>query len=296
MLSERRTASRRGFTLTELVLALALSSVAVAVLFGLLGSQQRVAASQSATARLNDELRLMRALLEAELSELVTGDPLSDLLSVGDSEITYRAWQNLYVTCRPALDRATAGSITLEGAARSARRAVDPARDSLVVLAGTGRGEAPRWIHANVRSAVREAGACPGGRAGIVVELDRVRPALGLAAVGAGAPVRSYEVGRLRAYRSGRQWWLGYQHVVKDRGWVTVQPVLGPLAAGGLRVTLADAAGGAATPRGARTIRVAAQVAASPAWRWGATRPEDDRAETVVTLRHVPRSEGGGED
>jgi hypothetical protein len=54
------------------------------------------------------------------------------------------------------------------------------------------------------------------------------------------APVRTFEVMQLRLYRVAPSWWLGARSV---SGGETIQPVLGPLEPGGLRLAYFDSAG-----------------------------------------------------
>jgi hypothetical protein len=68
------------------------------------------------------------------------------------------------------------------------------------------------------------------------------------------APVRTFEVMQLRLYRAAPAWWLGARSV---SGGEIIQPVLGPLDPGGLRLAYFDSTGGPASQANSvRGIRV----------------------------------------
>jgi hypothetical protein len=83
------------------------------------------------------------------------------------------------------------------------------------------------------------AGLCPDGAAAIVV--PTTVQAATVAAVALDAPVRTFELMEERLYQSGGQYWLGSRSVSGGEG--QVQPVLGPLAADGIRFRFLDSAG-----------------------------------------------------
>jgi hypothetical protein len=66
-----------------------------------------------------------------------------------------------------------------------------------------------------------------------------------LAAVQAGAPVRTFRVAQILLYQdAGGDWWLGGRAYQKSGGaWGTTQPVLGPLSGSGLALSYFDASG-----------------------------------------------------
>ena len=54
-------------------------------------------------------------------------------------------------------------------------------------------------------------------------------------------PVRFFEVMEVRLYQSGGRWWVGARSVSNGE---VIQPVIGPLAPGGLEFQFVDQAGG----------------------------------------------------
>ncbi len=96
----------------------------------------------------------------------------------------------------------------------------------------------------------------------------------------------THELLQLEAYpdRAGT-WWLGARSHGKAAGWRVIQPVLGPLAPGGLRFSLHDASGApVATARAAQRVEVVA-VAQPP----GPLAILRDSVRLGIALRNNPR-------
>lgn len=238
--------TRRGFTLVELLIALVMMGIVSAAVYQVLVSNQRIYRQQTQRIELNDNLRSAIAILPGELRELNANDPAgSDIIAMSESTITYKAMRNLYVTCGSQ----TIGNLMYLDTAIAGLRPLDAARDSVLIFADstTGTARDDRWVHANVVS-VTPANNCPGGAPSYDVTLTP--GVLGTDTVLRGSPVRGFEIQEVRRYpdASGNTW-LGARRYHKTDGWGGLQPVVGPLTAGGLRMTYFDSAGAvAATP------------------------------------------------
>ena len=235
-----------GFTLAEVVVALSLLAVISASAIRVLLANQRMYRDQVELARVNATLRAAAAILPGELRELDPTDPNGgDLIRISPTALTYRAVRNLYVVCR----RPSRGqSVVTLFADYLGSRPLNPLVDSVLLFAEGDPeiGDGDRWLHADL-AFVRWGGECPGGGPGITVGLGDVS-ATGLGRVAAGAPLRTGAVMEMLRYRDGKgEWWLGMRRLRKGGRRPAVQPLLGPLAPGGLEFSYYDAQGSATT-------------------------------------------------
>lgn len=237
-----------GFTLVEVVVALGLLAVISTSAIRVLLANQQMFRNQVELARVNATLRAAAAILPGELRELDPTDPNGgDLIRISPTSITYRAVRNLYVVCRPP---SRGQSVVTLFADYVGSRPLNPLVDSVLLFAegDPGIGDDDRWLHADL-AWVRWGGECPGGAPGITVGLGGVS-ATGLGMVSAGAPLRTGAVMEMLRYRAGNGvWWLGMRRLRKGGGRrrSSVQPLLGPLAPGGLEFSYYDAQGSATT-------------------------------------------------
>ncbi len=234
---------RCGFTLTELLVALVLGATVAAAALSVLVVSQRVYGRQVDLADASATTRAATAILISELRGLdASAASGSDLLRVTPGSLTYRALRSLYTTCMvPDLARLT---IVLHADFLGVRP-LDPEVDSLLLFADGDPmvSEDDRWIHADIREII-PGPICPDGRPGVTVRLAGV-PRRNLERVGIGAPVRGAALWEMKGYRAANgQWWVGMRRYRKStRRWPSIQPVLGPIAPGGLRFGYYDAGG-----------------------------------------------------
>lgn len=242
--------NRRGFTLIELLVSLVLVGVVTGAIYTLLLNNQRIYRQQVERVELNATLRAAVAILPSELREASATDTIGgDLIAITASSITYKAMRSLYLLCGPATNSGSTGSVTLFQDPRFGLRALDAARDSVLIFAEgdpATRGD-NHWLHANVRS-ITLGTSCPGTTPSVTVDLTHVNPVGSLAGVTDGAPLRGYEVVQFLSYTdTNGDLWIGGRQYSKSGGWSTTQPLLGPLAASGLQFTYLDTVGVATT-------------------------------------------------
>jgi hypothetical protein len=230
---------RRGATLVEVLVAAVLAGVVVASLQAVLLGSQRFYRAQPQILDVQRNVRAVTQFLPAELRGLDAGD--GDIVAMSDTAITIKAPRALGIVCgapEVAASRVTVGDGFLSG-----YRAIDPARDSVLLFRdGDTLEEADdRWLRARV--AAVGASPCPDGSAGTRLALVVTDGAAELAGVAPGAPLRTFEVVRYRLYEDGSHtWWLGVQSY--GGGWSTTSPLAGPLRPrDGLRLAYLDAAG-----------------------------------------------------
>jgi prepilin-type N-terminal cleavage/methylation domain-containing protein len=239
---------RGGFTLIEMLVAVVLLGLVGTAIYQLLVNNQRLYREQTERVEVTGNARAAISMLPAEIRELDAGDPAGgDVLAMTSSSLTYKAMRSLYVLCQPP-DPA-AGRVVLDNTFFYGLRRVDPAQDSVLVLAendpGTRTDDA--WIHADVTSATAGL-ACPGGGASLELQLAGLDTSA-LAGVSAGAPLRTFEVAEVRLYTdgSGAQWVGGRLYQKTAGAWATTQPIVGPMTTRGLELTYYDAAGAVTT-------------------------------------------------
>ncbi len=216
---------RHGVTLVELLVGVVLTAALVLLGFGWLGQMQRTvqrgAVRSESWSRLAGGVQLLRDDL-AELSP-------SDVLVMQSSRIVYRAWRGTGITCGRTVD-----GVLLTTSRFQALRLPVPGRDSLSIFrhAQTQSGWYPMPITGPPRSGVCQDGS---GAAALVVPTPITDSLI------VPVPVRFFEVMEVRLYQSGGRWWVGARSVSNGE---VIQPVIGPLAPGGLEFQFVDRAGG----------------------------------------------------
>jgi prepilin-type N-terminal cleavage/methylation domain-containing protein len=274
---------RYGYTLIELLVALAVGGVVATAIGRVLVHTRRVAQHLAQRMELNQTLRSTAAILPVDLRGLDTSDPAgSDIVQMSDSSLTYKAMRGFYLTCLPA----SGGRVSLDTAMLGSRP-LDPEFDSLLILSGGLLPGGDRWVHLDLRS-VTPGRNCPGGRPSLDAE---VSPAvLNPDSLPPGSPLRSFEVTEVRRYADGAGVsWLGARRYSKATRWNAIQPVAGPLSPAGLRFSY-FARDGLPTGDPRRVTRIGLMVAARtpvPVWL-GGTEPRYlvDSLATQVALRN----------
>ncbi len=239
--------TRRGFTLIELLVALVLTLLVAGSVYQLLLSNRRVYRRQTARVELQGNVRAAVALVPGELLELDAADTVdSDIVVLADTLISYKAMRSLLFVCQPPVSAGATGTLTLWRTPAYGLRGLDSDRDSLLVYAEndpTTRTD-DLWVHANLTAAVVLGNDCPMGAPSIAVALDNVWPVGALVGVQEGAPVRGFELAQLFTYADANgDYWMGVRTYSKSSGWGSVQPVLGPVAQGGLQFAYFDSTG-----------------------------------------------------
>jgi prepilin-type N-terminal cleavage/methylation domain-containing protein len=235
------TRARGGFTLAELLVALVLFGIVSTAIYQLLVNNQRLYRQQTQRIELDDNVRSAVAILPAELRELDAADPLgSDIIAMTDSSVTYRAMRALRWTCTTL----QTGTQLFMDTTLIGLRAFDASYDSLLIFADsqTSLTTDDHWYHADVTSTPAAATDCNGApsvRVNYSLNGTYGRSSLVTAdSVLQGSPVWAFEVVRITRYLdTAGATWMGMQRYNKTSGWSTLQPVVGPLQAGGLKFT-----------------------------------------------------------
>jgi prepilin-type N-terminal cleavage/methylation domain-containing protein len=246
---------QRGFSLAELLVALVVASIVLASVCSALLGAQRFYRAQAQVLEVQQNVRVVAQVLSQEIRGLDAGD--GDIVAMSDTAITLKAPRALGVTC--AAPDVARGVLVVRNSLTSGLRAVDPARDSVLVFRDGDPTIATddRWLRSSL-SATGPA-ACADGAAGSRLTLGGAVGGLSqLDGVGAGSPIRAFEVVRYRLYDDGGgRWWLGTQSFTGG-GWSVTSPIAGPLRPrDGVAFAYTDAAGEmVSSPSAVRLVRV----------------------------------------
>jgi prepilin-type N-terminal cleavage/methylation domain-containing protein len=279
----------RGFTLIELMVALVLMGLVSAAVFTTLSNNNRVYNAQLASIDMQQQVRATGFILPAELRELSAAE--GDLAAMAPTELTIHAMRQLGFIC--AAVNAGAGTFVIDQSRWFGFRWFDNTRDSILIFAegNAGTRADDRWLHAEVRDARMNTGACtqPKTGPGATITVNVSGGNALLAGVSPGAPVRGFEVEHLALYRDADgRFYLGSQSIVGG-AWTTMQPVAGPLMENGLEFAYFDSVGNVTGNRDqVRSIELVV--------RGESTRPVgrqstylQDSLRTRVYLRNNPR-------
>ena len=275
--------TRDGFTLAELVVALAIFGILSSSAIGLLRRTQDAYRAESQEIDVRQNLRAAAAILPAELRELDAVD--GDVVGMARTAITIRAPRQLAVVCRPPRLGGPPAPVvlTLAEVPFYGSRDFNPTTDSLwIYYKGAGTRDGDGWILGSIASL--DPDTCPDGRPGrrvttmllaAGVDRDGVIPS--------GAPALGFETVTYRLYRSSEdgRWYVGMQ-TASD-----FQPVLGPVTSDGLAFAYFDSSG-ATTPQPSRVSLIEARVrgrTAQPIRR--ADGRLDSPSDSLVTLVYL---------
>ena len=217
--------SRRGISLVEVVVALALTALVAALSWSILAAGAFRLRDRSERMGLEHSLRVVAAAVRAAV------EPVGQDSSAGNDLVVALPDQLVSRTTRAsgALCAATAVAFTVRAAPGwwSALRTPVPGRDSLLVER---LSPASSWETIGL-SAAPQPGSCPDGSAGLVLPV--VADSAALAGVGPGSPVRVFEDMELRLYTSSGAAWVGLRSLTTGEA---IQPLAGPFTSAGLQL------------------------------------------------------------
>lgn len=277
----------RGFTLTEVLIALVLMGIVSTAVYQLLVANQRLYRAQVESVSVNESARATVAILPSEIRELSAAG--GDVIAMSASSLRYKSMEALYVQC--ATPDVAGSSIFLDRSTFFGLRPISAADDSVLIFAegdSTTRTD-DQWVSASVASTTVGT-ACPGSQPSITVGLAGIAAA-DLAGVQAGAPVRTFRVVEISLYEQSGDWWLAGAQYQKSGGtWGSPQRLLGPLSGTGLQLTYADSTGATATtPAQVARVGIAVQSQSlQRVYRTGGTTYLLQNLVTQVALRNNP--------
>lgn len=232
---------RRGFTLAELMVYLALSGVVMTSVYQLLVTQSKSFGKQQELVDVHGSLRSAASLLAYEVRQLSATD--GDIALSQANRITLRSLQGTAIVC------ARHATLPLFGLAAVTGEITATAADSVLLFSAgpTASMTDDAWRTMKVQSVAAAnlgVGACAWTGAGAPESVMRVTvgtPA-DTANVQVGAPVRVFRTVEYGIYQEGARWWLGR----RVSGATSYEKLTGPLrarSAGGLEFRYLNAAG-----------------------------------------------------
>jgi hypothetical protein len=278
------TRSRAGFTLAEIMIAMALTMVVAGTIHRLLVTTQRTTRAQAQWVELQSNLRAGSLIVLSELRELsaVPGGSAAqnDILVAGPSALVYRAMRGIGFICGTP----SATGIRIARGSFTGPRDPQAGGDEALVLIEerAAAGAEDTWLGLQIVS-VASGASCPGALGpGITLTVPASPVVAGLEA---GTPVRITEVMELRLYESEGLSWLGARSVSSGE---TIQPLVGPLTSeSGFRLEYLDTAGKPTTDRTSiKSIRVALR-GATQGGGTGSGPPVEEELLAQVTLRNA---------
>ena len=248
-----RHLNRSGFTLVEILMALAIFGLVAASFTQIIVTAQRTTTTQQARAGLQSNLRVGSMMVPNELRMLNQSDT-TDILSISDTSIVYLAMRGYYALCAAPTSATSIKVMRVAGTGLNFDYRAPVAGDSAFIFYenDTLKMSDDKWVRVGI-SAVSGATTCTypsvsgSSRSSLTLTLspgiDVSKYTLSLFLEG--SPVRSYEVTRMSLYSSGGQNWFG---MCTGDPACTLQPVLGPLAeTNGVTITRYDSAGNTVT-------------------------------------------------
>ncbi|MGZ8391471.1 MAG: PulJ/GspJ family protein [Gemmatimonadales bacterium] len=280
------TRSRAGFTLAEVLIAMALTLVVAGTLYRLLVTTQRTTRAQAQRVELQSNLRAGSLIVVSELRELSAVPGASgaqnDILVAGSSALVYRAMRGIGFICGTP----SATSIRIARGSFTGPRDPQANGDQALVFIEdrAASGAEDLWLGMKIVS-VATGASCPGALGpGITLTVPASPMVAGLEA---GTPVRITEVMELRLYESEGRSWLGARSVSSSE---TIQPLVGPLTSErGFGLEYLDAAGrSTADLTSIKSIRVALRGTAQGGGT-GNWPPVEEELLAQVSLRNAIR-------
>lgn len=218
-----------GFTMVELLLALALFTLIAVAAYGVLRAQLRFYVRHALVSDIRTAARVASRVLTVELRG--ASPAVGDLYGIGSDSVALRSTTGVGFVCD--LMGATLGLWSSHGVFGTL-----PTDSLMIFIEGDPAVRADdSWIATRILSVSSASDGACGGRADLAVTVEA-----DLGAVRTGVPVRAFRPYVYRLYRaSDGLWWLGQR-----LRYGTLQPVAGPLAPmveGGLSLEWLDGTG-----------------------------------------------------
>lgn len=273
--------ARRGTTLAELLVALALAALVLGGATRSVLTQQRSAGAIGALAAGDAQLRAARGAVGSDLRHAAASDLAVSESS--DSAVQLRAMVASGIACDTGIGAATLAPPDTTTLATGGVVSAPRAGDSLWWRTDDSVG---RWRASRVRAVSVVRVTCPGLAAA-------PEPAQGFAlapgdTVPAGAPLRVTRQIRYELYRAATGWQLGLREWSEALGAMSApQPLAGPFERGATgprtRFSYFDAAGGAGGPPGTARLRLISVVRSTAPLADGTYRVRTDTLDVALS-------------
>ncbi|KPJ92545.1 MAG: hypothetical protein AMS18_07205 [Gemmatimonas sp. SG8_17] len=242
--------AERGFTLIELIMALSLGAAVAALAAQAIIGTQRATQAGVQQVDIRQSLRAGIAYFGSVVRELDAAD--GDVTVASATQLQFKAMRWTGLLCAaPVAGGGTSVVMPIRRDAVYGLRGPDNTLDSVYVFKDddTGSRADDAWLTGAVIN-VALATSCSDGSnsADLTVEITAASggQAAALTGVTVGSPIRGFQLEELTLLSSGGRWWMAQRTASRAGAWTTPQPLLGPLAAGGLALAYLDSTGAAA--------------------------------------------------
>ena len=233
--SVAKQTTRSGSTLPELIVALALFGIVGMACLRALSVSARWYERATLVVEQHAQIDAARRLLLTLPAAAAPAD--GDLLTLGDSSVTWMATVGAAVVCHTAAGSALLTRAPLTSGVDLSSFASTPQPGDALLVLDDGPTPSPtddRWITHTILAMHSSVGGCVGGPlANPVADAStpawRVDVAPPISASDSGAPTRILRPQRLALYTSSGEWMLGFTETNGPSGWATIQPAAGPL-------------------------------------------------------------------
>ncbi len=238
--------NRRGFSLIELLIALALGGlVSMAVLQSVV-STQRASQAGMQKMELHQNLRAGVSYLSSVLREVDAGD--NDISVATATQLRFRSMRWTGVLCAPPANGAgTLVVFSFRADMVYGMRAPNATEDSVLIFADgdiTIRTD-DTWLGGAVTAVGTSTCTDASAATTVTVQITAASGGqnAGLNLVTSGAPIRGFQTEEISLLQSNARWWMGQRTANRSGTWSTAQPLVGPLTASGLALTYYDSSG-----------------------------------------------------
>lgn len=285
--------NRRGFTLIEVMVAIVLSTIVLAIVYQAIVSTQRVSHAQAQRIDVQQTLRSVTNFVSSRLREIDAVE--GDIINFSANSIEYRGMQWAGFICDDP--NTSGGGVRLQVRKTPFFGFREPvATDHSVFVyadANVNTRTDDQWITAPTISSVSD-DVCADGSASWRVQLTAsgtLQTSL-INDVTNGSPVRGFGVEELSIQADGGRQWLRLRWRHSGSGtWLGDEIVAGPLQAGGLAFTYLDASGNATgTSTNVASIGLTVLAESGDAARaFGSTGFIQDSLLAHIAVRNNPR-------
>ncbi len=290
------TVNRAGFTLVELIMALALGALVAGAIYQVVTATQRVSHSGVEQIDVRQNMRAGVTYLVNVLRELDAVD--GDITVATSTKLQFRSMRWTGILCAaPAAGTGSSVTLPIRATPLFGLRAPDAVEDSLLVYRDgdpSTRADDSWLVGALTGTASRN---CTDGSGAheLTVQITAASGGRDSALVGVipGTPIRGFQTEELSLFQgTDGRWWMGQRTANRSGTWTAVRALIGPLTADGLSLAYYDTTGAvtgtlteiatvAVTVRGESRDRVRSGV--------GTIDYARDSLITRVALRNNPR-------
>jgi prepilin-type N-terminal cleavage/methylation domain-containing protein len=242
--------NRRGFTLIEMIVVVALLSVILGAIYQSIGSTQRLTGTQVQRLHVQQGTRAAALYLSYALRELDASD--GDLRSASATAVRIRSMRWAGVLCTDPQSIPGGVGFVVRNSLLFGVRPPSPTLDSILLFRDgdpTVRSD-DRWLVGGLTTL--GAGNCPDGAPGTVVNAGITAasggPDSALVGVTFGAPLRGFQIEEIALWQDGGgDRWLARRSANRTGTWTAMEQLVGPLTTDGIRFAFFDSTGANAT-------------------------------------------------